>query len=73
MRTYSLRSFWYHSDRESFGEDYRLTGYSSRYCPDDPTDDSDLSASTDDVRQYAGKSALTAIERAAFLLLNCDR
>ena len=78
MRTVSIRSFWYQSDIESFRQDHQtgsvsLTGYSARYCPDDPNDDSDLSASTDDVRQYAGKSAVSAIERAAFLLLNSDR
>ena len=73
MKTYSLRSFWYYTDRESFGEDYERTGYSARYCPNTPDDDSDLLASADDVRKYSGKSALSAIERAAFLLLNSDR
>ena len=77
MKSLSLRSTWYQSDIESFRQDQTgsvcLTGYSARYCPDDPTDNSDLTASADDVRRYAGKSALSAIERAAFLLLNSDR
>ena len=78
MKTVSIRSFWYRSDIESFRQDHQtgsvcLTGYSARYCPDDPTDNSDLTASADDVRKYTGKSALTAIERAAFMLLNSDR
>mgnify|MGYP006290406451 CR=1 FL=1 len=69
MKTYSLRSFWHYTDRESFGEDYKLTGYSSRYTPDTPDDDSDLFASSDDIREYAGNSALSGIERAAIILL----
>lgn len=73
MKTVSIRSLYNYADRESFGEsesgELQYTGYSARRTPDTPDDDSDLFGSSDDIRKYAGNSALTGIERAVIILL----
>ncbi|NBP59910.1 MAG: hypothetical protein EBU53_02170 [Proteobacteria bacterium] len=72
MKTVSTRSLYKYADRESFGEvggELVRVGYSARFTPDDPDDDSDLFGSSGDIEQYTGKSALSGIELAAIILL----
>ena len=73
MKTVSIRSIYNYADRESFGEsesgELQYTGYSARCSPDTPDDDSDLFGSSDDIRNYCGKSALSPLELASVILL----